>query len=144
MAQRLSRPDPIHTGPRRVDVAASAQQRRESGKPCQRSGYCEHHHQAVVKRSRNQIREELPAGDGLLSCSRKGCQRSARREQVLQRVHAENCREQRGHRRQGADVMRDAMGHAVALQAAGQRRRQAARQPGDHEREEHSDRQRGA
>ena len=71
-------------------------------------------------------------------------QHAARRQQVLHRVHAEHRREQRRHRRQGADVVGDAVRHALLLQAARQRLRQAARQPGDHQREEHADRQRRA
>jgi len=37
---------------------------------------------------------------------------------MLQRVHAEDRREQRRCRRQGADVIGDAVRHALALQAA--------------------------
>ena len=120
-------------GGRRVDVAASAQQRRDRGDRGQGGGHAEHHGQAVLERPGYQFREELPAGEDPLAGGRERRQRAAGRQQVLNRVHAEHRREQRRHRRQGADLVGDAVRHAQPLQTARQRPGKAARQTDDHE-----------
>jgi hypothetical protein len=96
-------------------------------------GHAEHHGQAVLERPGYQFREELPAGEDPLACGRERRQHAAGRQQVLDRVHAKHRREQRRHRRQGADLVSDAMRHAQPLQAPRQRPVKAARQTDDHE-----------
>ena len=73
-----------------------------------------------MERPANQIREELSPDECLLGCNWKAGQRPARSQQVLDRVDAEDRRDQRRHRRQATDVMSDALRHTLVLQAAGQ------------------------
>ena len=65
-------------------------------------------------------------------------------QQVRHRVDAEHGGEQRGHRRQRPDLMGHGVGDALLLEAAGERVGEVAGQPGDHQREEHADRERRA
>ena len=60
-------------------------------------------------------------------CGRKVLQRACRGEQVLQRVDAEDRREQRRHRRQRADVLRGGVRHALLPAAPGRARRAGVR-----------------
>ena len=85
--------------------------------------------------------KEFPAGEVLLGRNRKSRQRLTRCQQMLDRIDAENRGKQRRRRWQAADVMSDALRHALVLQATGQALRKTLGQSGDHEGEERPDRQ---
>src|ERR1700733_1857286 len=119
------------TGERRGDGADQAGRDREP----------EGDAESVVERAGDQVREELPADQV------RGVRRvelvQQRAEQLLHRVVAEERGEQHPDRRQVRDRRGRAGRDALRGRAAEQRRRQLARQPDDHQREEDADRQHG-
>ena len=90
-----------------VHVAPAAQQRRRRADHRHRDGGAEHDHQAVVERPRDQVREELPAGQRRRGRPpAAGSARSAP-SSVCDRVVAEERGEQAADRRLVRDRVRD-------------------------------------
>lgn len=97
-------------------VSAAAQDRRQRGEHRQAGGDAEHDHEAVMKRGRDQPREELGAGEDMLVGGGERGQRTGRRQQMCHRVLAEHGGKHRRHRRQGSHVLGDGVRDALLLQ----------------------------
>jgi drug/metabolite transporter (DMT)-like permease len=110
----------------RRSLALAAQQGGQAGEDRQGRRHAEHDDEAAVERAGQQGREERPAGQRGLACGGQLRQDAARRQEVLDRVDAEDGGEERRDRRQRGHLAGDAAGHAELDQAARERARQRA------------------
>src|SRR5919109_1059052 len=122
-----------------VVVAAAAHERRRGGNQTRDDREREGHVQSRVEGPGDQLRGERGPGQHVAIGGGKA-RESGGADEVLDRVVAEERREQDRDRRKLRNPVRGRVRDAVGLQPARQRVREVGREPDDHQREEDPDR----